>query len=797
MKSKIILFCILIIALNANALVDAQLISTPSLISQKDGNYSIQFDVNDTNDSIASLSASIYYGASENSTSSTIKADLNLLSTSNCTNADSNISTSQNLCTYDWNSIGVNGRYYITVVITNSSALTKTISNSNYFTIDNSSPSISISSPTSNLDTNAKRLDLNFSATDIGGIDSSTYIVKLYKGSDLNQTINYSSLTISNITDGNTVGYAFAGLTDSNYAITIDVNDIKDHNSWTQINFEIDTNAPSTINDLNAHDVNGTEHIDLNWTSSIELGSGISYYEIYRKDSNFTSLSQATTIITTTNNYYRDVNVGSAVTYYYAITAVDKAGNRALISNVDSGTSNDANGPICSITSNDVNGFVKVKQPPFNFSCNETPIKMKIACSDSNWNISEIDYVSQYIYFDITYSNTCSSSDGNKTLYFKFEDSLGNWSASKLKWLYYDTTVPNTPTDLKSKATLKRVDLNWSIPSDSGSGIKGFRLFRKKDSAPTINDGYLYLPRSQDENTFSTSTFEWSEIINETGTYYYSINAIDYLDNESALSDAVSITVNVSGPIFEISLEGNKIDSKYYVKSGTIKVTAKSNNSITGLPIIKVKLQNDDWKLLTVSGSNKDFSSSFIVTEGHDGSAEIVIEATDTQNNFNSTSMTFEVDTQKPLVTDFTAQDNNYSAAISVKSNQDMYKALFYFRNKDLNEQNFTLIGENNVAKENIISIDWNLTSKFNDKYLINGKYELKIIIEDKAGNQDIKLIDYTINIENIELIALQGLIQEVNLLKDKAIEKENAFKKLSIKVPEIISNSIDQGNAA
>ena len=80
-------------------------------VNQSQGNYRIKFNVSDT-DSDA-LSGNLYYGSTRNSTTYLISSiDL----ASYCSDPDLDTSTRNN-CSYSWNSTGIYGTYYLTLVL--------------------------------------------------------------------------------------------------------------------------------------------------------------------------------------------------------------------------------------------------------------------------------------------------------------------------------------------------------------------------------------------------------------------------------------------------------------------------------------------------------------------------------------------------------------------------------------------------------------------------------------------------------------------------------------------------------
>ncbi len=87
-------------------------------VNQSVGNYSILFDTSDPDSN--SLTASIYYGTTQNSTTFPIATNLNL--SEYCTDLDSNTATT-NPCNYSWYSAGIYGTFFLTIILNDSYSL--------------------------------------------------------------------------------------------------------------------------------------------------------------------------------------------------------------------------------------------------------------------------------------------------------------------------------------------------------------------------------------------------------------------------------------------------------------------------------------------------------------------------------------------------------------------------------------------------------------------------------------------------------------------------------------------------
>jgi len=110
--------------------------------NQTQGNYLIKFNVSDADNDF--LFANIYYGETQNSTTYLINSSLNL--TKSCTDIDSNPATTNN-CSYSWNSSGIYGTYYLTIIANDSYSLINDSSDSSFnvkSVLDNIPPKIAV-----------------------------------------------------------------------------------------------------------------------------------------------------------------------------------------------------------------------------------------------------------------------------------------------------------------------------------------------------------------------------------------------------------------------------------------------------------------------------------------------------------------------------------------------------------------------------------------------------------------------------------------------------------------------------
>jgi hypothetical protein len=111
------------------------------IVNQSLGNYSIKFNVSDADNDF--LLGNIYYGTTQNSTTFPISLDTNL--TNYCTDQDSKTSTTNN-CTYSFNSLGLYGTYFLTIIVNDSFSIGNDSSDNSFnirSIIDSTPPNIS------------------------------------------------------------------------------------------------------------------------------------------------------------------------------------------------------------------------------------------------------------------------------------------------------------------------------------------------------------------------------------------------------------------------------------------------------------------------------------------------------------------------------------------------------------------------------------------------------------------------------------------------------------------------------
>ncbi|MCL5411956.1 MAG: DUF2341 domain-containing protein [Patescibacteria group bacterium] len=143
------------------------------------------------------------------------------------------------------------------------------------------------------------------------------------------------------------------------------------------------------------------------------------------------------------------------------------------------------------------------------------------------------------------YSLITTSSNLTNTIYVKFKDSSGNESTTANDTIVYDTSAPNTPTNLKiadiSDVTNNdyRLVLSWSrVDNPSTNDFSSYQIFRSTDGTTYDNSPLTTI-------TDRTKSYYVDQGLTKDQKYYYKVKSADSLGNASNLTEAISAAPNV------------------------------------------------------------------------------------------------------------------------------------------------------------------------------------------------------------------------------------------------------------
>ncbi|MCD6478269.1 MAG: fibronectin type III domain-containing protein [Candidatus Diapherotrites archaeon] len=702
--------------------------TTNPVYIKKGDQITISFSVKDLDvnaDSNSRLNVELYYSTAPGTFENLI-GDYNLSDTSKEYCPTNNF---QNFvdCSIRWQTdIDADGNYYIDLNFYEKEGETINDSNQavsiNTMYVDNTPPEINVLQPvnvvcgsTTPVTTDARRVifDLNDfgSGTNISNVSVTVELLNV--GS---QTSSFESNSCTAFDGNYHCDYYEYGMYKSGiYHIKVNASDnVGNTASCTfDLNFS-DNNAPAQVKGLGSDA--GAAKITLSWTANTE--KDLNGYKIYYSTQNceFTKESGTYAGFTTQTSYtLSDLN--SDLNYYIKVLAVDYTGNEGPFSDCERRKPNPAQAPSApTLTSSTHSNDTWSNKNDVTITWNAVSNATGYSCT---WSTDASDEPDAMIDADEWCSGRSLEkndlSDGTYYLKVRACASNGNCSGIASFTVKIDTSKPTQPANFSASLESDGdIRLDWDASSDSGSGVKEYRIYRSTSSD--------FTPSSDNRVKITTGT-NWTDTDVETGkTYYYKIKAFDYAGNES---DAASTSITTE----EISVT---IEAPSYAKAGSIDIRIKASDTLENAYVYIKKEKDVSWTKIAGPKTSKDFSVSYEFVKGDDGIAKIKVTA---DNLTSEIIKSFEVDTKAPEITWINPKPGEKVTGIctlKVKTEEPatrLKKVTFYYN--DLKIAEVTQAAEQNIY--------W--VANWDTNRLSAGSYTLKAVAEDKAGNEGVATI--------------------------------------------------------
>lgn len=290
-----------------------------------------------------------------------------------------------------------------------------------------------------------------------------------------------------------------------------------------------DTSPPTVPQNLVGVVNATTPSITLSWSASVDAGSGVDGYKVYRN---------GVEIADTSLTVYIDLNIAYDVSYTYTVSAYDGEDNESAKSNSYQATvpSSDSQAP--SIPTG-LAATVSTSTPSVLLTWNAATDNVAVSYYTIYRGGSLFATTTSLSRFDLTvatgttYSYTVSATDA-----------AGNQSAQSSPVSADltvappggDTNPPSVPQNLTATpAATPSVSLTWSPSTDAEGAIGGYRVYR---------DGALFV---------SVGTTSYVDLgVTNGSSYSYRVAAYDLSGNESARSLAVIATVPGVPPVVDV-----------------------------------------------------------------------------------------------------------------------------------------------------------------------------------------------------------------------------------------------------
>jgi len=477
---------------------------------------------------------------------------------------------------FDVNSFGKSSSCMIYVVGKLSDALgNKTTKNSfNQICIDVNAPTYAGETPKNYV--NSRTPNINVQLLDPNsGIKTS--VVQIWVNS---VPVDSSDTTFTSILGGKRLNYSpDSNLSETTVNVAVRAVDNASNTADVNWSFVIDENAPNAVSDLNVGFVTGDNDLNITWSTPVDIGgSGISHFVLHRSTTAITASSLSSSIASTSIQYIDSMSATNEdIKYYYSVSAVDKAGNTAGVSNSDYATVPDLNAPSGITVSLDY--YTAQLTPDINISGSDVH-SVRLSCNDSNYSDSESPPIKN---FSLIQGNGCTNEDGNKTLYIIVLDNHDN-NYKVERNVYLDRAKPDQPVISSTENTDSNNTIHWNVPDDTGSGIGHYRIYFNSDGNVKTTD---YFETSYDNN--------YVHDVTGVTKYCYGIQAVDLAGNRSLLSGETCQLVDVNTPKMTVSFPDVfsragknffapgeheiKISANYQLKTATVTVEYSDGNT--------------------------------------------------------------------------------------------------------------------------------------------------------------------------------------------------------------------------
>ncbi len=545
------------------------------------------------------------------------------------------------------------------------------------------------------------------------------------------------------------------------YQVALDVNDNVDNNLSLDFNVQIDATGPTTPTKPSL-----TRAVDDNitissWGTSTDSGSGLLEYNVYRSTSNFTSYEDETLICTVlaaeTKSCVDSTDKSMDTRYYYGVVAVDKAGNQSAV---------DANsistGPSLSFDIDDDNTYTNDSTPKFTISTSSDVNALRFSCNAStftSWIEISDNTDFEYTQFNITSGNGCTTTNETKRIYIEARSEDSPYTITrKSNTIKYDSTAPSIPSTIKATSlTNGSIKLTWAQSTDNNSGVDYYNIYYSDRSGVTISS--TKVTTDYEQYTFSP---------NEDKNYYFKLSAVDYANNESALSTEVIGTAERFGPSFTISVSPVNVDDNItYVKEGLVHISAIGDEELSGTGIIKIKIGTGSYVTILAATTANEISGDYNITTSGTG----IIEITGRNSSNESATDTFDfvADANIPTLDVNYSDVNGVYTFTPVDLSDDVFKVQYLM--DDIDE----------LCLKDSNSVDF--TCDFNSFAYEDGNHTISVLAYDKALNVGIKEVVIEFNNVNEVMVEREELLASIKLNLDELDSKLEIYEGLLIPI--------------
>ena len=485
--------------------------------------------------------------------------------------------------------------------------------------VDTVAPALVAVSPVDNslLNTTPDHVQVDFSE-ETSGLDLHAGTLVL-KGSDQSEVAGNWTLSEA----GRLRFIPESSLADGSYTLDLQLADrAGNRGELHHFHFTIDTAAPAVISSLTADGKNDGTQVVLNWSGYDESAYGdIASYRVYIESSAFSdvaALTPAATLPAGTFSYTIQ-NLSRGTPYWFAVVAVDQAGNAASAVSSVSATPNDIVPPEdaqnLEVQSFDTHlAFTWQPSPDaagdlsaYKVYFNDDPAGELLPSSQSTYEKTGLNPASGY-HFKVTAIDVA----GNEST------GLATTAA---------TLLPN-PAGLAAAAYSGHVDLTWQ-GAQPAQYVQKYRVYVSPAAFASVTGMTPVL-------TTTATSIKVAGLTNNT-TYFFAVTTLNVSGGEQKSVTPISATptADTQGPqIANVKADGAPVaDGLTLTRAATITVNAADPSGVS-----RVEFYIDSGRIRTDYSGSPDYSCYLDVVSMDDGTHTLGITAIDTLGNASHVS---------------------------------------------------------------------------------------------------------------------------------------------------------------
>ncbi|MCK5399369.1 hypothetical protein KAJ26_05050, partial [bacterium] len=330
-------------------------------------------------------------------------------------------------------------------------------------------------------------------------------------------------------------------------------------------------------------------------------------YNIYKKTAEFTLPDNAAKVndVLITATSYQDSTLDLDAEYFYAVTAVDEAGNESEVSDRASiqwdiypPTAQISIIPGSPVKAGDLAIALQVSEPLDTSKSYSLSIKTAGMAAVQNLILTPAN--DEDTVFTASYTVDSTSGDGEAVFEFSGSDLSGKVGdqITSGKTFIIDTTPPGIPQYLYAQPLGNgEIKITWSPPQ--GELPSEYFLYRSDDP-----------DQAGQKLDVSIINCEYIDVPDLDAIYYYSVSAVDEAGNEGDIAGPAEVGCDSISPTAIIVLS-----QESPLTVGKLLISLELSEIVKNEPILQMVTYNGDYFMINLQGSEKSWSGSIYLNE--------------------------------------------------------------------------------------------------------------------------------------------------------------------------------------